>query len=203
MKRKSLLKKLQPLKLLFIFSLISENSHAAQTSRITPGSYASTLVAFNNSTQIVTGYFSITSADDTRPLVRCEFYFAGQLAGSTAKLKIYQLTLPDAPTSGTLKVENKGKESTINLQLDEEQPGCMNISPKAELAKNKLAIVSPASWIEIRMAPRKRFIFSRLYRLTRKPEHILQKATSWVSWSIRASGRTSSMWGKQSRPLAG
>jgi hypothetical protein len=143
----------------FVFSLVSGNSHAAKIAQIIPGSYDNTLVAFDPVNKRVTGYFSQNSPDETRPFVRCAFYFAGKMNGSTAKLKIYQLTLPNVPDSGSLRVEQKGKERTINLQLDKEQPGCMNIYPKAELAKTRLAIISPANWIEIRMAAEKKVYF--------------------------------------------
>lgn len=159
MKRFPFLTQFKPTAIFLIFSVLSGNGHAANVSEIMPGSYDNTLLAIDPVKKIVTGYFSQTSPDDTRPSVRCEFYFSGQINGSTAKLKIYQLTLPNPPDSGTLRVEQKGKESTINLQLDEEQPGCINIYPKAELAKTKLAIISPANWIEIRMAAEKKVYF--------------------------------------------
>jgi hypothetical protein len=134
-------------------------SYATQVASVTPGTYDNTIVAFDKSKKIVTGYFSESSANESSPSIQCEFYFAGVLTGSTAKLKIYQLTLQDKPTSGTLKVEGAGEDSNINLQLEEEQPGCMNIYPKAELAKNKLPIVTPASWIEVRMVTEKKVYF--------------------------------------------
>lgn len=161
MKKPSRFKHLNSLSSIIILTLLSGSIPAAQISGLEPGSYDNAIIGFDSSNRIVTGYFSENSADDSRPLMRCEFYFSGQLTGSTAKLKIYQLTLPDKPTAGSLNVSKNGKSSSINLQLEEEQPGCINIYPKAELAKTKLAIVLPAKWIEIRMAAERMVYFHK------------------------------------------
>jgi len=161
MKKNSLLKYAHSLNLIVILTFLSGGSQATPISEFTAGVYDNAIVGIDEKKRIVTGYFSETSNDDSRPLIRCEFYFSGQLTGSTAQLKIYQLTLPDEPTAGRLKVEKSQKGSTINLQLDEEQPGCMNIYPRTELARTKLAIISPAKWIEIRMASEKKVYFHK------------------------------------------
>ena len=159
MKINSLSKYTNAFKLILILTLVTGRSYSAHLPGVTPGTYDNTIVAFDNSKKIVTGYFSETSANESSPSIHCEFYFAGVLTGSTAKLKIYQLALQDKPTSGTLKVGWTGEESNINLQLEEEQPGCMNIYPKAELAKTKLSIVLPAIWVEVRMVADKKVYF--------------------------------------------
>jgi hypothetical protein len=159
MKMDSLLKYSNAFKLMSLLTVATGSSYAAQVTGVTPGIYDNTIVAFDNSKKIVTGYFSESAANESSPSIQCEFYFAGVLSGSTAKLKIYQLALQAKPTFGTLKVGRTGEVSNINLQLEEEQPGCMNIYPKAELAKTKLAVVSPARWIEVRMAADKKVYF--------------------------------------------
>ena len=159
MKISSFLKYAKACKWVPILTVATGSGYAGQLNGVTPGAYDNTVVAFDNSKKAVTGYFSETFPDEPGPSIHCEFYFAGVLTESTAKLKIYQLTLQDKPTSGTLKVEPTGAKSDIHLQLDEEQPGCMNIYPKAELAKTRLSIISPASWIEIRMIAEKKVHF--------------------------------------------
>ena len=161
MKKNSSSKYFHSLNLIIFLTFLPGGSQATSISEFTTGIYDNTIVGFDREKKIVTGYFSETSSDDSRPLIRCEFYFSGQLYGSQAQLKIYQLTLPDEPTAGTLRVEQSGKGSTIKLQLEEEQPGCMNIYPKTELEKTSLAIISPANWIEIRMASEKRVYFHK------------------------------------------
>jgi hypothetical protein len=159
MKVNSLSKYGNAFKIILILTVATGSSYAAQVTGVTPGIYDNTIVAFENRKQIVTGYFSESSANDSSPSIQCEFYFAGVMSGSTAKLNIYQLPLQAKPTSGTLKVGRTREKSNINLQLKEEQPGCMNIYPKAELAKTKLPFVSPASWIEVRMAADEKVYF--------------------------------------------
>jgi len=159
MKKNSLLKYFRPFNPILISIFLTGGCQATQISGFTPGVYDNAIVGFDDEKKIVTGYFSETSSDESRPSMRCQFYFSGKLTGSKAQLKIYQLTLKDKPTAGTLRVEHNEKGSSINLQLEEEQPGCMNIYPKIELAKTKLSFVSPAKWIEIRMASEKKVYF--------------------------------------------
>lgn len=73
--------------------MLSGASQATPASNFEPGSYENSIIGFDSEKHIVTGYFSEISADNSRPSIRCEFYFSGKLTGSVAKLKVYQLTL--------------------------------------------------------------------------------------------------------------
>lgn len=184
-------------------TVASSNGMSAQNQVLQAGIYENTLVGSNVTEKLVTGFFAEKSNDGTRPSIHCEFYFSGKLTGSTSKIKVYQLTLHDAPTTGTLTIEKSGKESAININLDEEQPGCMNIYPKAELAKTSLNLVSQANWIEIRMvSQRKTYFFkspsvgaiTKTYVTTGDVVGVLEYKDSWANVSYVGGNKTTTGW---------
>ena len=129
---------------------------AGQYPEVQPGKYDNTMLGFNKENNKITGFFSEKSENDSAPSASCEFYFSGTLTGPIVKLKIYQLSLRNGSTDGLLKIEKNGKNSSITMQLQEEQPGCINIYPKSELEKTNLILNSAENWIEIRIAAEKK-----------------------------------------------
>lgn len=178
-------------------------AQAADKQEFHAGTYDNALLAYDAVTNTITGFFAEKSEQDGRPSIRCEFYFAGKLIGATAKIKVYQLTLHDAPTSGTVKIEKAGKAAALNIQLDEEQPGCMNIYPKAELAKTSLALVAQANWIEIRMASGKKTYFyknassdavTKTYITNGDVVGVLEYKNAWAKVSYIGERKTTTGW---------
>jgi hypothetical protein len=177
-------------------------SHAAENIEPQAGRYENTILGFNEKSGQVTGFFSDRSENDSMPSVSCEFYFEGTVAEAAVRVKVYQPMLSDQPSEGLLKFERKGKERYLTIQLEEEQPGCMNIYPKAELAKSRLELTSPENWIEIRMAAEKVFFYkdssintkTKLYITAGDVVGVLEYKDEWVKVAYVGARKTTVGW---------
>ena len=157
---------------LFILLLLFATTGNCQTSPAS-GVYAELKLAFNKSTNQVTGFYENgTGYDETtgQPRFSCIFYIEGKLAGNKATINTYFPLNKDVIT-GVLIVENKA----VKIQLPEEHGGCWNVEHFADKEPAAFALDQAMLWIQIRYAVAgKAYFYSDQQEAAKRNAYILK-----------------------------
>ncbi len=138
------------MKIILILLTVIFYSSIQVTPKLVTGKYDEFNMAFNPSTNIVTGYFnSATGYDETtnKPRFTCVFYVEGTIENNTVVVKTYHpLNVKEDLKAGTIKLVDN---THFSLQLTDDHGGCWNVQP---FSKEPIAFVlnEKKNWIEIR-----------------------------------------------------
>lgn len=137
-------------------------SHGNGAALPASGIYDNTLLGFDESTKIVTGYFFDSRGDgDISPVFNCSFFFTGLAGKSEIRLLILQPTIQSGSSHGKLILSTVNGKVAIRLILEEEQPGCMNVYPKDELRNDDLVLNKMMRWKKVRLISKTKVFFAK------------------------------------------
>jgi hypothetical protein len=90
------------------------------------GLYNGMPIAYDKTTNIISGYFHEETGDDGK--FSCVFYFLGKLNGNEAKITSYYPDTPEEKIDGVLIIS----DNEIKIKLEEEHGGCWNVQHFAD-----------------------------------------------------------------------
>lgn len=170
----------------------------------TSGIYDNTLLGFDESTKIVTGYFFDSRGDgDISPVFNCSFFFTGLAGESEIQLLILQPTIQSRSSHGKLILRTVNGKAAIRITLEEEQPGCMNVYPKDELRNDDLFLKHIMQWKQVRLISKTKAFFAKIpsqsaitkrYVVKGDVVSIIEEKNGWARAVFRSGKSTTEGW---------
>jgi hypothetical protein len=171
-----------------ILLLLPASLAYAEEQPVISGSYDGMLVAYDKTSNRITGYFNeYTGSEASR--FSCIFYFSGKLNGGKADIVSY---FPENPSEdvikGTLAFQGKG---TLEVRLQEEHGGCWNVRHFADPQPATFNLQdSHPTWVAIEIIKSKKAYFyaepnegarKRSYVVQGNAVAVIHRSADWLS----------------------
>ncbi len=139
---------------------------AQEKSKIVSGDYESLIIGVNANGEL-TGYFSDSTGvdEDGNPRFSCTFFIYGaKETGGIYRIKTWFPEFPEDVIEGELKFVEVGVKNGVNIKLEGEHDGCMNVTPFLKEEKGlDFSLSSAGNWESVRMiSPKRVWLFKSI-----------------------------------------